>query len=78
MVRKFENLEKSKKNILKKSENLKLIFFAKKKNAIPLVLPTEEVSLWPELSSSAHFRIQGGSTSVTDKGQRADEGNPRV
>ena len=33
----------------------------KKKNAIPLVLPIEEISLRPELSSPARFRIQGGS-----------------
>ena len=31
-----------------------------KKNAISLVLPIEEISLWPELSSPARFRIQGG------------------
>ena len=30
------------------------------KNAILLVLPIEEISLQPELSSPAHFRIQGG------------------
>ena len=29
------------------------------KKAIPLVLPFEEISLWPELSSPTHFRIQG-------------------
>ena len=29
-------------------------------NAIPLVLPIEEISLRPELSSPARFRIQGG------------------
>ena len=33
----------------------------KEKNAILLVLPNEEISLRPELSSPAHFRIQGGS-----------------
>ena len=32
----------------------------KKKNAILLVLPIEEISLRPELSSSPRFRIQGG------------------
>ena len=30
-------------------------------NAILLVLPIEEISLRPELSSPARFRIQGGS-----------------
>ena len=32
----------------------------KKKNAIPLVLPIEEISFQPELSSPPRFRIQGG------------------
>ena len=42
----------------KKSEN-----FNKKiaeNNSVLLVLPIEEISLRPELSSPAHFRIQGG------------------
>ena len=37
------------------------------KNAILLVLPFEEISIRPELSSPPRFRIQGGSTSVTDE-----------
>ena len=33
-----------------------------------LNLPFEEISLWPELSITPHFRLQGGDTlSVTDK-----------
>ena len=32
-----------------------------KKSAIPLVLPIEEISLRPELSSPARFIIPGGS-----------------
>ena len=32
-----------------------------RKNAILLVLPIENISLQPELSSPANFRIQGGS-----------------
>ena len=32
----------------------------RRKNAILLVLPFEEISLQPELSSARHFRIQGG------------------
>ena len=32
----------------------------KEKNYIQLVLPNEEISLRPELSSSPRFRIQGG------------------
>ena len=31
------------------------------KNAIFSVLPNEEISLWPELSSPLYFRIQGRS-----------------
>ena len=31
-----------------------------KKNATLLVLPIEEISFWPELSSPARFRIKGG------------------
>ena len=34
--------------------------FRKKKNVILLVLPIEEIRLWPELSSPPRFRIQGG------------------
>ena len=49
-----------------------------KQNAIPLVLPIEEISLWPELSSPAHFRIQVSESSplsVTDErtDKRTDE-----
>ena len=36
------------------------MFAERKKNAILLVLPIEEISLRPELSSPARFRIQGG------------------
>ena len=45
------------------------------KNAILLVLPIEEISLRPELSSPPRFRIQGagGRTSVTKDGRRTDE-----
>ena len=40
---------------------LKILFVCRrKKNAITLVLPIEEISLRPELSSQARFRIQGG------------------
>ena len=35
--------------------------------AILLVLPIEEISLQPELSSPPCFRIQGGSLSVTEE-----------
>ena len=41
----------------------------KKKNAILLVLPIEEISLQPELSSPPHFRTQGGSLNVTEQQQ---------
>ena len=46
-----------------KSENFENVFFsAEKKNvkAILLVLPIEEISHRPELSSPPRFRIQGG------------------
>ena len=56
---------------MKKSQKIfkKKTFFQKKKkkkrkktgkNAILLVLPIEEISLRPELSSPPRFRIQGG------------------
>ena len=52
---------------------LKIFFFhRKKKNAIPLVLAIEQISLRPELSSPARFRIQGGSPEC-DGGEK--EGN---
>ena len=44
----------------KKYENFKKIFFFAKKKTISLVFPNKEISLRPELSSPAHFRIQGG------------------
>ena len=43
----------------KQSDNVEGIFFWQK-NAIILVLPIEEISLWPELSSPVRFRFQGG------------------
>ena len=43
----------------------------RKENAILLVLPIEEISLRPELSSPANFRIQGGPLSVTCIGAAA-------
>ena len=79
MLKKSENLEKSqkiwkfwrRKNVSPKKEE--------EKNAIPLVLPIEEISLRPELSSPARFRIQGGSPERDGAGRRTkDEGNPRV
>ena len=44
----------------------------KKKNAISLVLPIEEISLRPDLSSSARFRIQGGYPELDGGGGRTD------
>ena len=76
MVKKSENLEKSRK-ITFFSKNLKIlkIFFFAEKNAILLVLSNEEISLRPELSSPACFRIQGagGTMSVTNKGRSEDK-----
>ena len=43
----------------KLSDNLENIFF-RQKNYILLVLPIEEISLRPELSTPPRFRIQGG------------------
>ena len=46
---------------LKNRKILKALLFCKKeKKAIVLVLPFQEISLWPELSSPHRFRIQGG------------------
>ena len=40
---------------------------------IPSVFPIGAISHWPELSSPAHLRIQGGLLSVTeDGGQRTE------
>ena len=36
-----------------------------KKNPILLVLPFEEISIWPELSSPPYFRIQGGGGTLS-------------
>ena len=59
----WKNLKKSQKITFfqKIWKFWKYFFFAeKKKNAILLVLPNEEISLRPELSSPPRFRIQGG------------------
>ena len=80
MVKKSENLKKSQKIsknhlFFKKSENLDFFLPKKrKKKAIPLVLPNEEISLRPELSSSPRFRIQGGSP---EHYERTNEG-PKI
>ena len=50
----FERRKNSKKFCGKKNRQ------KKKKNAFPLVLTIEEISLRPELSSPASFRFQGG------------------
>ena len=56
-----KNPKKNKKNYCnKKSEYSKNIFCLPEKNAIILVLPIEEISLRPELSSPPCLRIQGG------------------
>ena len=46
--------------------------------AIPLVLPIEEISLRPELSSPPRFRIQGGSPECETQTNEQTNGNPRV
>ena len=51
-----------------------------KKNAILLFLPMEEIRLRPELSSPAHFRIQGAfpEPDVEAKVQSPNKGNPLI
>ena len=56
-----KNLKKSLQKETEKFENI----FLPKKNATLLVLLVDEISLWPELPSPAHFRIQEGPLSVT-------------
>ena len=36
------------------------VYFFVRKNSILLVFPIEEINLWPEISSPARFRTQGG------------------
>ena len=57
-ISKNPKFQKSPKN--PKKNVLRFFFLPKKKNAFPLVLPIEEISLPPELSSPLRFRIQGG------------------
>ena len=68
MVKKFENHKIFKKNsknhLFQKYEKIWNISFLPEKNAIPLVLPIEEIILWSELSSPSRFRIQGFTLSV--------------
>ena len=56
----FKNQKKQKKLFKKKSEISWNIFFVKKREAILLVWPIEEISLQTELSTPPCFRIQGG------------------
>ena len=53
-------LEINKKNCKKNCKIRKYNLFAPQKIAILLVLPFEEISIRPELSSPPSFRIQGG------------------
>ena len=64
-TKKSQNLKisfkKTKNHLFSKNLNtLKNKFFStkNKKNTIPLVLPFDEISLRPELSSPSRFRIQ--------------------
>ena len=60
MVKKYKNLKKSQKITCFPFFFFFFNFLAKKKKVILLVLPIEEISRRPELSSPARFRIQGG------------------
>ena len=63
MLKKSKNLEEKKspqKSLFSKNMKILKISFFCRKNAIPLVLPIEEISLRPELFSPARSRIQGG------------------
>ena len=51
-----------------------LKIFLLQKKAINVVLPIEEISLRPELSSPAHFRIQVGYRQRDGEGQRSLDG----
>ena len=60
---------------------LKMFVFSPTKikiNAILFMLPFEEISLRPELSSPPRFRIQGGYPERDGRRRTKDEGNPRV
>ena len=66
------------KNLKKKQfKKIFFLFCQKKLNkiAFPLVLPNEEISLRPELSSSPRFRFQGGyrerDEQRTNKGRKS-------
>ena len=70
-IRKSEKMLKNQKktHFFRKIWKFWKDFFSPKKeekNAILLVLPIEDISLWPELSSPPRFGIQGGSLSVTE------------
>ena len=51
---------------------------ATKKYAILLVLPFEEISILPELSSPTHFRIQGGWSERYKRRRTEDGGLAKV
>ena len=59
-VMKILKIQKNTQKIYQKNWKISKTAFFQKKNAILLVLPVEENNLWPELSSSARFRILGG------------------
>ena len=77
MVKKSKNLKISQKiTSFKKNRKFQNKFLMpKKKYAILLVLPNEEVSHRPEVSSPPRFRIQGGGTLSVKKeeGQRTKD-----
>ena len=64
--KKFENFQKI-TFISKKLKILETFFFSIFLSFFLKVLTTEEISLWPELSSQARFRIKGGPLSVTEE-----------
>ena len=72
----WKNLEISQKS--QKKNYLEKKIWCKKKNAILLVFPIEEISLWPELCSPPRFRIKGGSPERDTRTNDQTNGNPRV
>ena len=56
----FQKSEEEKNPLFFKTSEIFTIFLFCQKNALLLVLPIEEISLRPELSSPSCFRIQGG------------------
>ena len=70
-------INKKNQNSEEKREKKITMFFRKlkriqKKSGFSFIILLKEISFWPEVSNPLCFKVQGGSLTVTDIGQRTD------